>query len=220
LVPDGWLEGMLSAFELSDDVGCVAGQIRLHYPDVVRPAWLDSKYYGVLSEFYGGDRARLLQPSDKFIGANFALKRNAVTAVGSFNTALGRTPYNHLGGEDTEYAERLWILGFKIAYSAAGYIYHRIKPEQLTYRWIAKNYFWHGVTNSLRRNWFYPFSVIARLLTSSLLVLIGLVIFNKRRYVLSSFRVVNAFGAFYGWFLRLRQNIGRRSEESDIRHGV
>jgi glycosyltransferase involved in cell wall biosynthesis len=205
-VSKGWLEGMLSAFALSDDVGCVTGQIRLHYPDVVIPAWLDSRYNGLFSECLRGDSARLLKRGDDFIGANFALTRKAVSTVGLFNTALGRKGCNLLSGEDTEYAERLWNQGFKIAYSAEGYIFHRVHPERLTYRWIAKRYFWAGVTNTLKRNWFYPFSVIPRLLTSSLLVVFGLLIFNYKRSVISSFRVMNALGAFYGWYLRVKQH--------------
>ncbi len=204
-VPEGWLEGLLAPFALGDDVGCIAGQVRLHYPDVLRPAWFDSKYNGLLSECQRGNAARLLEQGEDFIGANFALTRRAVSVVGSFNTTLGRKQYTLLGGEDTEYAKRLWKHGFKIAYSPEGFIYHRVQPERLTYQWIAKRYFWTGVTNSLKRNWLYPLSLVPRLLTSSLLVLFGISIFNEKRYVLSSFRIVNAFGGFYGWYLRVRQ---------------
>jgi glycosyltransferase involved in cell wall biosynthesis len=206
-VSDGWLEGLLAAFALSNDVGCVAGQIRLRYPEKSRPAWLDGRYNGLFSECRRGERSFLLPRGDDFIGANFALTRKAVSVVGPFNTALGRKQYSLLSGEDTEYAERLWKQGFTIAYSAEGYVYHRVLPERLTYQWIAKRYFWAGVTNSLKRNWFYPLSVITRLLSSSLLVLAGLLIFNLKRSVLSSFRVINAFGAFYGWYLRLRRRL-------------
>ncbi len=205
-VPEGWLEGLSAAFRLSDDVGCVAGQIRLHFPDVPRPAWLDGKYNGLYSECRRGDRSRLLGRGEDFIGANFALSRKAVSVVGPFNTSLGRKEYTLLGGEDTEYAERLWSHGFTIAYSAEGYVFHRVLPERLTYRWIAQRYFWAGVTNTLKRNWLYPFSVIPRLLTSSLLVVFGLLIFNYKRSVISSFRMMNAFGAFYGWYLRVKQH--------------
>ncbi len=204
-VPKGWLEGILSAFALSNDVGCVTGQIRLHYPDVKIPAWLDSRYNGLFSECMRGDSARLLKSGEDFIGANFALTRKAISAVGLFNTALGRKGHSLLSGEDTEYSDRLWNQGFKIAYSAEGYIYHRVHPDRLTYRWIAKRYFWAGVTNSMKRSLLYPISVIPRLLSSSLLVLFGLLIFNQNRYVRSSFRVANAFGAFYGWYLRVRR---------------
>jgi GT2 family glycosyltransferase len=152
-----------------------------------------------------GDSARLLKSGEDFIGANFALTRKAISAVGLFNTALGRKGHSLLSGEDTEYSDRLWNQGFKIAYSAEGYIYHRVHPDRLTYRWIAKRYFWAGVTNTLKRGWFYPFSVIPRFFASSLLVIFGLIIFNQNRYVRSSFRVANACGAFYGWYLRVKQ---------------
>jgi glucosyl-dolichyl phosphate glucuronosyltransferase len=208
-VPKGWLEGMLSAFALGDDVGCVTGQIRLHYPDVKIPTWLDSRYTGLFSECLRGDRTRIQTRGHDFIGANFALTRKAVSAVGFFNTALGRNGCSLLSGEDTEYAERLWNRGFTIAYSAEGYVYHRVHPERLTYHWIAKRYFWAGVTNTLKRNWFYPISVIPRLLTSSLLVLLGLIILSENRYIRSSFRVANACGAFYGWYERLRDKNNR-----------
>ncbi len=80
-VPEGWLEGLLAAFALREDVGCVAGQVRLHFPDVPRPAWLDGKYNGLYGECHRGDRSRILNPGDDFVGANFALTRKAASAV-------------------------------------------------------------------------------------------------------------------------------------------
>jgi glycosyltransferase involved in cell wall biosynthesis len=204
IVPNGWLEGLLSAFALSDDVGAVAGQMKLQFPDVPRPAWLDSRYNGLFAELTLGNQSFIRKWGEDFFTGNCALTRKAVSAVGPFNTALGRKSYNLLSGEDTEYAERLWQKGFTIAYSGEGYAYHRVHPERLTYQWIARRYFWAGVTNGLRKRWFYFLSVIPRLLSSTLLVLLGLIIFNQKRYVLSSFRIMNAWGAFYGLFLRLR----------------
>jgi glycosyltransferase involved in cell wall biosynthesis len=204
-VPKGWLEGILSTFALNNDIGCVTGQIRLHYPDVRMPAWLDSRYNGLFSECMRGDSARVLKKGEDFIGANFALTRKAVAVVGPFNTALGRKGVSLLSGEDTEYSDRLWQQGFTIAYSPEGYIYHRVHPERLTYKWIAVRYFWAGVTNTLKRGWFYPFSVVPRLLASSLQCVLGLALCNRKRYVRSSFRVANAFGAFYGWYLKVTQ---------------
>jgi glycosyltransferase involved in cell wall biosynthesis len=203
-VPEGWLEGLVAAFALRDDVGCVAGQVRLHFPDVPRPAWLDGKYNGLFSECCRGDASRLLNRGEDFIGANFALTRKAVSAVGLFNTALGRKGYSLLSGEDTEYSGRLWKQGFKIAYSAQGYIYHRVQPERLTYRWLAKRFFWAGVTNCFKNKW-YPLRSIPRILAGSMTGLYGLLTFNQKRYVLSSFRIVNQAGALYGWYLGLQQ---------------
>jgi glycosyltransferase involved in cell wall biosynthesis len=51
LVPAGWLQGLLQAFKFGDRIGCVAGRITLHWPDLPIPKWLDNKYRGVLSEF-------------------------------------------------------------------------------------------------------------------------------------------------------------------------
>ena len=204
IVPDGWLEGLLSAFYVGDTVGCVAGQIKLRFPNGPRPAWLDNKYNGLFGELALGDRPFLLSRGDDFFGGNFAITRKAASVVGSFNTDLGRKHYSLLSGEDTEYAKRLWENGFAIAYSGAGYIHHRVHAERLTYQWIARRYFWAGVTNSLMRTWFYFLGVLPRLLGSILLMLLGLLIGYKKRIVLSSFRIIHACGVFYGLLFKMK----------------
>ena len=208
-VSEGWLTGLLSAFSISASIGCAAGRTMLHWPDMPCPGWIDHRYVGILSEFEFGDRSFVFGKGDVFVGANFALTREAVAAVGGFDPGLGRKRALLLSGEDTDYAKRLWERGFSIAYAADGCIRHRVLPEQLTYSWFSRRYFWSGVTAYLlRREWYYPLSGVPRLLTSAFLFLAGALVFSKRRMALSSFRVINSVGAFYGWYLQtMKKNI-------------
>ncbi len=204
-VPEGWLDGIISAFSLGERVGCVAGQIRLRWPDTERPAWLDDRYSGILSEYIRGDKPFILKRGEDFFGANFALTREAATAVGGFNMDLGRKECVLLSGEDTEYAKRLWDRGFSIAYSPEGYIYHRVLPDRLSFRWVGKRYFWAGVTTYFQRQqWYYPLTSLPRLVTCCILFLAASLTGNVRRLALSSFRVMNTAGAFYAWYLHAR----------------
>ena len=207
LVPAGWLPGLLQAFEFGDRIGCVAGRITLHWPDLPIPKWLDNKYCGVLSEFNCGEKSFVLDRGGVFIGANFAITREAASAVGLFKPELGRKGNILLSGEDTNYSQRLWEHGFSTAYSAEGHLYHRVLPEQLTYSWFCRRYFWAGVTTHvLRQKWYYPLSGVCRALTCSLLFLAGVILMNQRRIVRSTFRIINTAGAFYGWYVRTAKN--------------
>ena len=125
-VPEGWLQGLLAPFALSEEVGGVTGRVRLHFESETKPGWFTDRYRGVLSESNRGDSPCLLTRSDDMMGGNCALKRKAVSAIGLYNTELGRKGYNLLSGEDTDYAQRLWEKGFKLAYAPDGYINHRI----------------------------------------------------------------------------------------------
>jgi len=202
-VSEGWLAGILKAFTLGERIGCVAGRTRLQWPDVPRPGWLDHTYVGILSEWDFGDRSFVMGKEYAFVGANFALSREAVSAIGAFDPELGRKRNILLSGEDTDYAQRLLGKGFSIAYSAEAYIHHRLFPEQMTYSWFCRRFFWNGVTTYfLRRQWYYPITGVPRLLSCFLLLLVGVLTFSPKRIILSSFRVLSSAGAFYAWYLR------------------
>lgn len=207
LVPAHWLTELLRAFTLGDNIGCVAGRITLAWPAMAKPAWIDEKYDGFYSRFERGDTSVVLPPGEIFYGANFAITRHVVEAVGTFNTTLGRKGAVLLSGEDADYAKRIQQHGFAIAYSATGSVAHQVAPERLSVRWLWLRYFWQGVTTYFapEHNYpAYPLFMLPKLL-SNLLVLpfVGLLL-NKRLFLRTWFRIANALGPFYGWYLQLR----------------
>ncbi len=156
LAPEAWLSELLQAFTLAEHVGCIAGRIKLRWPDIQKPDWVDEKYHGFYSQYEHGATSLMLPRGDIFYGANFALTREAVEQVGEFNTALGRKGASLLSGEDAEYAGRLWQAGFSIAYSATGFLYHRVSPERLTVSWLWRRYLMQGVTSYFAPEHHFP----------------------------------------------------------------
>lgn len=200
-VPEGWLDGLLSAFALGDNVVCVAGKIKLHWPDVPRPSWVDERCCRFYGAFSHGDESFILPYGADFFGGNVALTRRAVETIGLFSADLGRKRGSLLSGEDTEYSKRLWEAGFAIAYSANGYILHRVQPDRMRFVWMVRRNFWAGLTNYFRRqNIFYPLRGIPKIMASCLMLLWGGVTLDKQRIIKACFRLSNAFGPFCGWF--------------------
>ncbi len=208
LVPEQWLAELLKGFTLADNIGCIAGRIKLSFPETAKPDWIDEKYHGFYSQFELGDESRVLPRGTMFYGANFALTRHTVEVVGQLNTTLGRKGLTLLSGEEPEYAGRIWQAGFAIAYSGTGFVHHCVAPERLTVRWLWRRYLWQGVTSYFapEHHFFaYPLCGLPKLISNLLLLpLVGLSL-NKRLFLRTCFRIANALGPFYGWYLELRK---------------
>ncbi len=222
-IPEQWLAELLKAFTLADNIGCIAGRIKLSFPETAKPDWIDEEYHGCYSQFELGDESRMLPRGETFYGANFVLTRHTVEVVGQWNTTLGRKGLTLLSGEEPEYAKRIWQAGFIIAYSASGFIHHRVAPERLTVRWIWRRSLWQGVTTyfSPEHHFFaYPLTRLPKLLSNLLLLpFVGLTL-NKRLFLRTFFRIANALGPFYGWYLEMSKrtgSIGRKSRSIRLR---
>jgi glucosyl-dolichyl phosphate glucuronosyltransferase len=148
IVSNTWLQGLLSAFTLDSDIGCVAGRIHLQFDHSPLPRWLHSGMYNWYGQFdLGADSCVQSRPVDAY-GGNMAFSREAIHKVGGFNPSLGRQGGLLLSGEDTDYVRRVAAAGFKVAYSADGWIRHRIQKNRLNLRWMLRRHYWQGVTES------------------------------------------------------------------------
>lgn len=206
-VPEEWLGEICKTFENFHDCA-LAGKIALSFPEVKKPDWLDSRYYGFFSEYDHGGKDKALSKGSGFYGANFVLTRKIYETVGGFNENLGRQKGNLLSGEDGEYSKRIWDEGFSVAYCANGVVLHRVHPERITFRWFYRRYFWEGVSSYYKpKNHYplYPLRRIPKLISSILTLIIFTLIFNKKKMVNSLFRIANALGPFYGWYLDLKK---------------
>lgn len=201
LVPEGWLTSLLGTQAHDQHIGCIAGQIKLHWPERAIPDWIDAKYHGFYGRFFHGEDDCLLPHGAGFFGGNFVLKREVIERVGLFDGKLGRVGKTLLSGEDGDYATRLAAAGFRLSYSAHGYIYHRVSPERLTFCWLWQRYFWQGVTVGYfprNRYWWYPLKWLPKLLTNALLLPLLLVTGNRTLVYRTCFRIANALGPLCG----------------------
>jgi glycosyltransferase involved in cell wall biosynthesis len=129
--PDAyWLAELLRAFTSATDIGCVSGMIL--------PAALHTQAQEWFEQFGGHSKgrgftpavfaARLgqspLYPLPAFgAGGNMAFRREALTAIGGFDVALGAgTPAR--GGEDTYAFSRVLLGGYRMAYQPSAFVRH------------------------------------------------------------------------------------------------
>ena len=225
-IPEQWLVELLKDFTLDNNIGCVAGRIKLCWPEKIKPDWIDEKYYGFYGQFEYGDTSYILTPGEIFYGGNFAITRQVVETIGGFNTSLGRKGASLLSGEDTDYTRRLFQAGYAIAYSAAGFIYHRVTSDRLTVCWLWRRYLWQGVSTYFapEHNFpTYPICNLPKLLSNLFLLPLVCLSFNKRLVLRTCFRIANALGPFYGWYLQLARCYNKshlpRAQTNTDEHG-
>lgn len=128
-VSPGWLRGL--AYGFSDpDVGVVTG---MTLPmELISAAQNEFEGYGGMSKGFQGFNifTQNLGGGDRFqahrwgVGANMAVRRNVVEAIGNFDPALDvGTPT--CGGGDVEFFFRAVAMGFQLRYEPTAYIYHQ-----------------------------------------------------------------------------------------------
>ncbi|GAA4450648.1 glycosyltransferase family 2 protein [Nibrella saemangeumensis] len=87
------------------------------------PEWLPEQYYYIISIFDRGDSPL---HTDKLMGANYAMRKEAALKIGWYNTELGRKGSNLMGGEEVDYLDRARAIGYSVLYHPGLVVYHKI----------------------------------------------------------------------------------------------
>jgi len=91
------------------------------------------------------------------IGANLALRRDAVARIGAWRTDLGKVNNTLISGEDHEIFMRLRRAGLYAGfYDPELTVRHFVPEARLTRRYFRKWFFWHGRTMALMVDDLYP----------------------------------------------------------------
>lgn len=124
---------------------CVGGKV-LPHPSVSLPQWLTSEAGGYLGLFRYGDTPCELPAPLHPIGCNMAFTKSLFGTVGYFAHGFDRIKSSLLSGGETEFCGRIRQHGQKIFYDPRIVVYHLLKPERLTKRYLFRRYFMEGVT--------------------------------------------------------------------------
>ena len=122
--------------------------------EAVPPKWLPAhsgQYRGILGwielsphvisyDDFGGE----------LCGGNFIAKSDLLTKAGGFNTNLGRSAGNLLGGEDGDLHRRIKDAGAKGFYDPEFSILHSIPVNRMTFSYHVRWAYWSGVANGIR----------------------------------------------------------------------
>lgn len=152
IVAEDWIATVRAIFE---DPGLALAGGRVD-PRWERPAprWLrvnQHNPYGrmmsPLALLHYGDRQAL--GARTAVGANMAVRRGVVAAVGGFTPSLGRMRGSLLCGEDHDFCQRVVAAGYRCEYRPELRVRHWVPAERLRLRYYARWFYWSGVTNAM-----------------------------------------------------------------------
>lgn len=140
VVPQNWFSKYSETFA-SYDADCVFGRIIPEWGSY-KPAWYDdtlSHVYGKLD--YGDKLLHIDNRSQEFYGANFAIKKELLLDLGSFDVKLGRTHNRLYISEETKIFSRLINLNKSVIYNPDIFLYHVISDKMKNRRYLIKYYY-------------------------------------------------------------------------------
>lgn len=120
------------------DADAFGGKITPLFESDVTPEWLAKWNKSWISAIDLGNRVRLFKKGKYPIGANMGIRRSCIEAVGDFNTKLGRSRKNLMGGEEKDIFNRIRNQGRKIYYFPDVEVQHVIPPSRTTKEFICK----------------------------------------------------------------------------------
>ncbi len=151
-VPEpGWLRALMDAFAaLGPDVAAVGGRVTPHFLGP-RPDWLADRLLPFLSVTDLGARLRVLAAGEDIVGANMALRRDALLACGGFAEHLGRkgSEATLLSNDETALLQDMRGRGALIGYAPAAVVTHLIDPSRLSQAWFRRRVAWQAVSDYL-----------------------------------------------------------------------
>jgi glycosyltransferase involved in cell wall biosynthesis len=150
-VDPGWVAAIRCAFaEAAAEVGCVGGRILPGWEAPI-PHWLSydaSLALGIVD--WHPESHRITDLNSEWLGGgNFAVRREALEAVGGFHPWLDRQGTRMLSSGDVFLEKQLMQRGYACVYEPAMCVHHRVSASRLTRSWFRRRYFWQGVSDAL-----------------------------------------------------------------------
>lgn len=131
-----------AAFACAGAGGRVVAEWLCERPDWLAPGEM-SRFLSVIPEFDFGDAPRPLATQP--FGGNMAYARATFATYGRFRTDLGvRTAAGFIGGEDSEFGQRLLRAGETMMYAPDAVVHHPVDPARVRKEFFVKWYFDHG----------------------------------------------------------------------------
>lgn len=137
-VNDDYLSNLQNYIDKYPDAMAFGGKITPLFEDGITPKWLCSWNYSWVSAIDMGQAVRVFKRGKYPIGANMGVKKECVDRCGLFNTNLGRTKKNLMGGEEKDFFNRVKGDGYNIYYFPAIEVHHVIPPSRTTKDYIKK----------------------------------------------------------------------------------
>ncbi|MBE9062916.1 glycosyltransferase family 2 protein [cf. Phormidesmis sp. LEGE 11477] len=149
---DGWLAALWEVFEQAEKVAIAGGKVTLLWPpDTAPPEWLSDDLASSLGAYDLGDQPIYIEdPALTPRGLNYAVRQSFLTAIGGFDTHLGRVGSNLLSNEEQQLTRLALDDGWQVAYVPTALAAHNVAPERLKRGWFLRRSWWQGISESYR----------------------------------------------------------------------
>lgn len=149
-VNEDFVRGYIEFFDAHPKAVAAGGRIVPSY-EQGRPSWI-SPYTErpIANPLDLGDEVRPFGRGRCPGGGNMAVRREAIERYGAFDPSLGRTGKRLIGGEETDFFNRLSRSGEPFYYVPTSIIYHHISPDKLTRDYFTRLSYAIGVSEQIR----------------------------------------------------------------------
>lgn len=149
-VNSDYLKNLKLQMEKHPDAMAFGGKISPLFEEGKAPEWLNRWTYPLVSAIDLGDSTVLFDGKSYPIGANMGFRRDCIDKCGDFNTELGRTKKNLMGGEEKDIFSRVRNLGMKIYYFPDIHVNHVIPPSRTTKDYVLRAGTGIGISEQMR----------------------------------------------------------------------
>ena len=137
-IQEGYLENLQKQLDTHPDADAFGGKIDPVFESGEAPKWLSKWNYSWVSAIDMGEKVRLFKGKAFPIGANMGIRKAILDKIGLFNTQLGRSKKNLMGGEEKDLFERIRQQGGLIYYFPDVVVHHVIPPTRTTKEYVIR----------------------------------------------------------------------------------
>jgi glycosyltransferase involved in cell wall biosynthesis len=146
----GWLAAIRDAFARYPGIGVVGGRVDPIWQGA-RPPWLADAISCSLTIVDWGPSEKIIKDIRRewLVGANMAVPKALLTAIGGFHPWLDRAGKNLLSSGDVFLQKELMRCGYQCLYVPAIAIEHLVPSSRLGQGWFLRRFYWQGVSDAV-----------------------------------------------------------------------
>ena len=137
-IQEGYLENLQRQLDTHPEADAFCGKIDPVFETGEAPKWLSKWNYSWVSAIDMGDKVCQFKSKAFPIGANMGIRKAMLEKTGNFNTQLGRSKKNLMGGEEKDLFERIRQHGGNIYYFPDVVVHHVIPPSRTTKEYVKR----------------------------------------------------------------------------------
>ena len=149
-VEKDYLKNLSENLKKHPDWSAFGGKITPKFESGETPKWLSKWTYSWVSAIDLGKKTQEFLGEKYPIGANMGIKADILAKIGKFNTELGRSKNNLMGGEEKDIFNRIKNFGGKIYYFPDIEVLHVIPESRTTTDYIKRMGLGVGMSEKIR----------------------------------------------------------------------